>query len=140
MEFENLTDFDPRDCIGGKVRRIALITSAVFRKYYAPFNITDSQASLLFILTQFGDKTQKELTEITKLEKSTLNRNLKRLIEHGYLSKDDFPKIKINLAGKILVNRIVPEWKKAMKEITEKLSEQGLQSLNIIHQSLTSKK
>lgn len=140
MEFDNLVGFDPRLCIGGKVRRVALITSSIFRKYYAPFGITDSQTSILFILTQFGSKTQKELTDITKLEKSTLNRNLARLITNGYLNKENFPKISITQEGKTLVNNIIPEWKKAMKEITKLLTVEGLESLNTVHHSLTSNK
>jgi DNA-binding MarR family transcriptional regulator len=139
MELEHLVDFDPSTCIGGKVRRIALITSNIFRKYYTPFGITDSQISILFTLTKIGNKTQRELTDITKLEKSTLNRNLKRLFEKELLSKEYFPEISITIKGKSFVNQIVPEWKKAMIEIQDLLTREGLDALNFVHHSLITK-
>lgn len=52
MEFENLKNFNPSECISGKVMRLNRITANVFRKYLMPFNITDSQLSILFVLTK----------------------------------------------------------------------------------------
>jgi len=136
MEFENLECFDPSECISGKVMRLNRITANVFRKYLIPFNITGSQLSILFVLAKKGGLTQKQLSNIVQLEKSSLNRNLKRLFDKNYLSRTDFPTIQITHVGKSFVNDIIPEWKKAMDEISELLGEDGKTALNLVHKRL----
>ncbi|NVK53472.1 MAG: MarR family transcriptional regulator [Flavobacteriaceae bacterium] len=101
-----------------------------------PFNITDSQLSILFILTKKGGLTQKQLSDIIRLEKSSLNRNLKRLFDKNYLSRADFPTIRITHLGKSFVNDIIPEWKKAMNEISQLLEEDGKNALDLVHTKL----
>lgn len=132
MEFKNIDSFNPRECISGKIRRINRLTSAIFRKHLATHDITESQLSVLFILTKAGSKTQKELTDFMKLEKSTLNRNLKRLFDKGYIQKENFPKIEMTEQGMIFVDNIIPEWERAMKEIRSIIEQDGEESLNII--------
>jgi len=140
MEFENIQSFDPTTCISNKVLKIGRITAHIFRKYYRPFNITNSQLSILFILTYRGGLTQKRLCEISQLEKSSLNRNLKRLFAKRYLSRRDFPIIEITDNGKAFVNKIIPEWEKAMKEIRQLLGKDGEAALDMTLAKLLNKK
>ncbi len=49
--------------------RLNRATAYVFRKYLKPFNITDNQLSILFVLTYIDGLTQKQLSNITQLEK-----------------------------------------------------------------------
>lgn len=132
MEFENLKSFNPRECISGKMTRLNRITANIFRKYISPFGITNSQLTLLFILTKRENINQKQLSEIAILEKSSLNRNLKRLDASGLINKRNFPLFSISQKGKILVNQIIPEWRKAMIEIEEILGKEGKEALGIV--------
>ena len=116
--------------------RLNRATAYVFRKYLKPFNITDNQLSILFVLTYIDGLTQKQLSNITQLEKSSLNRNLKRLFHKSYISKTNFPVIEITSKGKLFVNNIIPEWKKAMDEISELLEEDGKIALDHVHTKL----
>src|SRR5690606_35222287 len=136
MDFNNLASFNPQTCISGKVMRLSRITANVFRKYLKPYDITDSQLSILFILSKKGGLTQKQLSDIAILEKSTLNRNLKRLFDKNYVSRADFPIIQITKEGKKFVNKIIPEWDKAMKEIRDILGTEGEDALNILYSKL----
>ncbi|RMA58024.1 MarR family winged helix-turn-helix transcriptional regulator [Ulvibacter antarcticus] len=129
--------FSPRECLSGKIGRINRLTANIFRKYIAPFGVTDSQLTLLFILSSGMELTQKELSDIAKLEKSSVNRNLKRLIESDYITRKYFPKLKITSTGKKLVTNILPEWEKAMAEITNLLGSEGVSAVNTIHSKLT---
>lgn len=136
MKLENLPSFDPRTCISGKVMRLSRATANIFRKYLQPHGITDSQLSILFILSKSDGLTQKQLSDIAVLEKSTLSRNLKRLLDKQYVSRSDFPIISITEKGKQFVNDIIPEWQKAMNEIREILGEDGEDALNLLHSKL----
>jgi len=140
MEFKNIETFNPRECISGKIMRINRITANIFRKYLAPFKITDSQLTLLFVLTKAGGLTQKQLSDFVFLEKSTLNRNLNRLIEKKFLTRKKFPVIEITQEGKLFVERIIPEWEKAMAEIRLIIGDNGEQSVSILLEKLITKK
>jgi len=135
MEFINIKQFNPTKCISGKIMRINRITGNIFRKYLAPFKITDSQLTLLFVLTKAGGLTQKQLSDFIFLEKSSLNRNLKRLIHKKYITRDNFPIIEITYQGKVFVEQIIPEWEKAMAEIRAIIGDEGEQSVSkLVHQ------
>ena len=138
-EFNNLGSFDPRSCLSGKISRIHRLTATIFRKYMAPFDVTNSQVSLLFVLTKHTTLTQRQLSKMARLEKSSLHRNLKRLIAQEYLDKGQYPQIAITEKGKKLVNAIVPEWEKAMSELREIIGQDGELSIDLIHNKLTTK-
>ena len=136
MKLDNTTSFQPKDCISGKMMRLNRVTANIFRKYLSPFGITDSQLTLLFILSKRDNLNQKQLSDITRLEKSSVNRNLKRLIESELISKKDFPLIQISDKGRVLVSDILPEWEKAMCEIGELLEADGKQALDTLTKKL----
>ncbi|PHR27598.1 MAG: hypothetical protein COA38_13100 [Fluviicola sp.] len=136
MEFKNIDSFNPKECISGKMMRLNRMTANIFRKHLKPFGITDSQLTLLFVLTKRNNLNQKELSDITVLEKSSLNRNLKRLIDSELVSKSSFPIIRITEKGKILVNTIIPEWEKAMAEIKALLESDGISALDTLMNKL----
>tara|TARA_R110000868_G_scaffold185617_3_gene427613 strand:+ start:454 stop:870 length:417 start_codon:yes stop_codon:yes gene_type:complete len=136
MELQESDSFDPKECISGKMMRLNRVTANVFRKYLSPFGITDSQLTILFILSKKSGLNQKQLSDLTVLEKSTLNRNLNRLIGSELISKADFPLIKITIKGKTLVNAILPEWKKAMNEIERMLESDGKNALDTLMKKL----
>lgn len=137
--YSNIESFNPKECLSGRISRIHRLTAAIFRKYIAPFDVTNSQLTLLFILSKNVGLTQKQLSDKAKLEKSSLHRNLKRLLHQEYLDKKNFPQIEITEKGKKLVNAIIPEWEKAMEEIREVIGQDGEASINQIHQKLTVK-
>ncbi len=105
MEIEST--FNPKDCISGKMMRLNRLTANVFRKYLKPFNVTDSQLTLLFILSKKKNLSQKALSEIALLEKSSLNRNLRRLIEANLISNGNKSELNLTTKGKNLVEKII---------------------------------
>ena len=136
MELENLDSFDPKNCISGKMMRLNRVTANIFRKHLSPFGITDSQLTLLFILSKRDDLNQSKLSQIAKLEKSSLSRNLNRLMDSELISKQEFPLIQITIKGKALVNKIIPEWQKAMDEISTLLGKVGVNALDTLTDKL----
>lgn len=140
MEFKNINQFNPKSCISGQVNRINRVIANIFRTYLSPFNITDSQLTILFILSKRDDLNQKKLCDIALLEKSTLNRNLKRLYEKKYISKANSPILSITVEGKHFVNSVIPEWEKAMKEVRAIIEPDGENALHLLHTKLLTSK
>lgn len=113
------------------------VVASVFRKHLKPFGITNSQLSTLFIISKALNPSLKLLSEKMYIDKSTVNRNLKRLIENGCIQKRTIHDLQITTKGKELLELVIPQWENAMTEIKEILDEEGEQALNIIVQKLT---
>ncbi len=73
------------------------------------------------------------------LEKSSLHRNLKRLLAAGLIFSDHARKINITKKGKLLVRAIIPEWEKAMREAEQLLQSDGLEALGVLLVKISSK-
>ena len=112
------------------------MTSAIFQKHYGELGVTNSQVSILFVLSKTQGKTQKELSDILVLEKSSIHRNLKRLEQKQLITRAEFPNFKISDQGKKLVELIIPRWKNAMKEIRAILGTENEIILTEINHSL----
>lgn len=132
MELKNLHSIDPTTCLNGKMNRINRLTANIFRKHLKNFDLTSSQLTILFVLFKRGGVTQKELTDILFMEKSSVNRNLRRLLEKGYATKKGFPIIEITTDGKLLLEKVVPSWQAAMLEIREALQQDGEDAVDTI--------
>jgi len=133
---DTLQHFNPSVCISNKVQQINRVVANIYRKYLQPFNITDSQLTLLFVLTKKGQLTQTELCHMLHLEKSSLHRNLKRLLERQFINKEEDKWIGLTSKGLQLVKEIIPEWEKALQETEALLNEDGMQAVNTIIQKI----
>ncbi|XWN35923.1 MAG: MarR family winged helix-turn-helix transcriptional regulator [Balneola sp.] len=141
MSFKNIESFNPSTCISGKVMRLNRITGNIFRKYLSPFGITDSQTSIMFVMSKHEDGLiQNHIATIVQLEKSSLSRNLKRLIDQGYVQKNDSSKIVITHEGKKLIEQVIPEWQKAMDEIRSYIGQDGEEALSTLLNNLINHK
>ena len=136
MSAEILKDFNPRPCIASKIMKAHRIINSVFRKHLKQFDLSNSQMSILFMLSKMGITKQHELASNLSLEKSSLSRNLKRLFENGTIDKNDDLSIEITEKGLNLVVAIIPYWEKSMEEAREMLGSEGEDALNIIIDSL----
>jgi len=136
-EYPNLSSCNPQVCISGKIMKCNRKVASVFRKHLKPFNITNSQLSTLFIIGKAPNPSLKVLSSMMYMDKSTVNRNLKRLLDHKLIVKLNIHDLRITTKGKILLETVIPHWENAMKEIRELLEEEGESALNIVLQKLT---
>ncbi len=113
------------------------IITGIYRKHLKQFDLTNSQLSIMFILSKKGITTQTELSNMLYLEKSSVSRNMKRLFEKDYVSKENFPQLEITQNGLTLLNNVVPFWEAAQTETNEKLGDTGQEALNFIVNQLT---
>lgn len=136
-DFPNLNSCNPQVCISGKITRCNRIIASVFRKHLKPFGITNSQLSTLFIISKAPNPTQKLLSEKMYMDKSTVNRNLKRLLESRCIDKLNVHDLQVTIKGKELLEQVIPHWENAMTEIRSILEEEGEKALDIVVQKLT---
>lgn len=135
-KYPNIKSSNPIECVSGKIMRCSRIVSTIFRKHLKPFGITNSQLTILFMITKTGGIKQQELADRLYMDKSTVNRNLKRLYDKEYIHKVE-TQVQTTQTGKATLETIIPEWDKAMKEMKSLLKKEGLESLNTLTQQLT---
>ena len=75
-------------CISTRVRQLSRIITRVYDDAMRPLGITASQFTLLTQLAQQDGITAVEIGHALDIEKSTLSRNLKRLLQDGFITMD----------------------------------------------------
>ena len=75
-------------CISTRIRQLSRIITRVYDDALRPLGITASQFTLLTQLAQQDGITAVEIGHALDIEKSTLSRNLKRLLQDGFLTMD----------------------------------------------------
>ncbi|MFX8747429.1 MarR family transcriptional regulator, partial [Acinetobacter baumannii] len=75
-------------CISTRVRQLSRIVTRVYDDALRPLGITASQFTLLTQLAQQDGITAVEIGHTLDIEKSTLSRNLKRLLALGHITMD----------------------------------------------------
>ena len=139
MEYPNIDRCNPKKCVSGQMMKCNRIVANTFRKYLKPFGITDSQLSILFVVTKAEMVNQKKISDHLFLEKSTVNRNIARLIERGYLSLDEDLFLNTTKKGLEFLESILPHWDLAMEEINQILGRDGQEALSTVLQKLVVK-
>jgi len=135
--FPNLTNCTPIDCISSKMMRCNRIIANIFRKHLKESDITDSQLSIMFFVAKSTNVTQKNISDFLIMEKSTVNRNIKRLLDKKYLKFENNTLLNTTNLGNEALEYIIPKWNKAMHEAEEILGKAGLTSLNLLQTKLT---
>ncbi len=75
-------------CLATRVRQLSRIVTRVYDDAMRPLGITASQYTLLAQLAARDAITAVEIGHELDIEKSTLSRNLKRLLKDGHITRD----------------------------------------------------
>ncbi len=135
--YPKLEAANPKQCLMRKMLKCNRILNQVFRKHLLPYEVTNSQMSILFIVAKKELVSQQELADMLYLEKSTISRNMRRLFERQFLLKEKGQKITMTPTGKKFLNGLIPAWEKAMKEARLLLKEEGEEALNLLLNQLS---
>ena len=127
-----LENFDPSVCIAAKTMQTQRMVNTFFRKHLQKFELSNSQVSILFMLSKKQVVKQHELANMLYLEKSSMSRNLKRLFDKQLIQRMDNHNIVMTEKGLEYVSKIIPYWKMAMEAISIKLGNEGIASLNLV--------
>jgi len=130
--------YELRDCIGASFRRLSRITDRYYRKHLSGFDITESQLSILFVLSKMGKVEQGKIGKKLELERSTVSRNIRLLESKGLVirTSDYRPDISLTGKGMSLVDELIPVWEKAMDDLTGILGDEGLNQLSDLKRKL----
>lgn len=111
-------------CIATRVRQLSRIVTRVYDDALRPHKITASQFTLLTQLAQTDGITAAEIGLDLDIEKSTLSRNLKRLLVLGHIEMDPPAGrrgrgLHLTPRGKQVIQEAFPLWQEAQRRATE---------------------
>lgn len=136
-KYPNLKNCNPSECYSSRIMKCNRVIANIFRKHLKAFDITDSQLSILFVISKMKDVNQKIISDYLILEKSTVNRNLKRLVDKKYIEVQHQFTYNTSDKGNQFLEKVIPHWQKAMDETAIILEDVGVSSLNKLTAQLT---
>lgn len=125
----------PSPCLCLNIRRASRAVTAFYEKVFEPSGIKIAQYSLLRHLEQVEPATISELANIMRIDRTTLNRNMKPLIELGLIEvnpgKDPRSKqVSLTKAGKSTMANATVLWNQAQAALKEYLGDTGVEQYN----------
>ena len=132
----NFDALDPRVCVNGKVRKLARLVAAIYDSMLRPHGLQGSQLSILFVVGKLQPISQKAICERMFIEQSTMSRDVKRLIDKGYIALErhasDARAANLSLpeAGRRFVEQMVPVWQQTHDKVMAVLGTFQVQQLD----------
>ena len=77
-----------RECIAVRVRLINRVISALYDEALRPFGLRISQANILSAVAHLGEARPADFSQILRIEKSTLSRDVELMKQNGWLESD----------------------------------------------------
>jgi DNA-binding MarR family transcriptional regulator len=118
MESEKVDFVACRQCVCTAARRQSRELTRLFEKAMRGSGVRGTQFTLLATLVQTGPLPTTRLADFQGLERTTLTRNLARLVRDGFVRIDEgedrrVRRVAITPAGEDAARRAYPFWKKA---------------------------
>lgn len=117
--------------------KINRLMNQLFRKHLSECGITLSQLSMMFLISKRETVSQSIIGDTLFLEKSTVSRNLNRLIKDGLVIKKADKIVLVTNKGKRLVEKAIPNWEAAMNEARQKIEYDGEEALQLVLNKLS---
>jgi DNA-binding MarR family transcriptional regulator len=122
-------------CISSRVRQLSRIVTRVYDDALRPLGITASQFTLLTQLAQQDGVTAVEIGHSLDIEKSTLSRNLKRLLALGHITMDPPAGrrgrgLHLTPKGEAVIKHAYPVWMDAQSKTITTMGAQSRSTLD----------
>ena len=139
----NFDRIDPRTCVNGKLRRLHRLINSAYMAQLKPFGLRGSMLSILFIIGKRRKVHQKTLAELLVLDQSTMSRDLKKLVDKGWVRKHKgsdqrFSELELTNEGYALLEEVVPVWEKMHHQMQDILGTYNLQQIDVITSAIQS--
>ena len=134
-ELESIATSTSEGCIATRVRQLSRIVTRVYDDALRSHKITASQFTLLNQLAHTDGITAAEIGIELDIEKSTLSRNLKRLLALGHIIMDPPAGrrgrgLHLTPRGQSVIREAFPVWQAAQRRATDVMGKEGRETLD----------
>ncbi len=113
------------ECMAGRVRVLNRVVSGIYDDALRPYNVRISQMNVLVAVAVLGPVRATDVCRRLKLDKSTLSRDLERLLTRKLVRTTPAGGRTQNLeateAGRALISEVKPAWDVAQRRVHELL-------------------
>ena len=130
-----------RDCLAVRARVLGRAISAVYDDELRPLGVTTVQLNLLVAMERLGEPAPGDLVSALHLEKSTLSRNVERLVARGWIERlpggnGHAHRLALTPAGRGAMQEASSGWKGAQRRVRRILGAGNLDVVDRISGSL----
>lgn len=127
-------EFVAEECIAVRLRLLTRAVTRLYNNALRPHGVTVSQMNILVAVCRMGEAKPQAICHVLQLEKSTLSRDVERMLARGWLQSMPGQdartiRLKVTPAGERLVEKTIPAWKNAQRQAKALLRKQGIVSL-----------
>jgi DNA-binding MarR family transcriptional regulator len=131
-------------CLGGCVRKLNRMVSAIYDSALADAGLKTSQFSVLVSVANRKQARPAELIKNLQLDESTLSRNVERMCTRGWLrlvqdSDRRSHLIEVTDKGQALIRKCIPAWQKAQAEVSRRLGNDSVGELRTALRKLSAR-
>jgi DNA-binding MarR family transcriptional regulator len=121
-------------CMCNTLRQASRAVTRLYDDEMRGLGLRTTQYSLLRVLSHLGEVRQRDLGGLTSLDETTLTRNLRLLIDSGWVAvavgEDRREKlVRLTNAGMAKVKKALPAWERAQERLRSRLPKETWSSL-----------
>jgi DNA-binding MarR family transcriptional regulator len=126
-----------RECLASRVRKLSRVITGIYDRAMRPHGIKVNQAGILIMLSLVEKPTPGDIGLTFQMEKSTVSRNIERMRKQGWIEVGKgegglSQVLTVTPKGRKLLTDIYGKWKKAQKEVSEFLGEDGVKAIHML--------
>jgi len=125
-------------CVLMRSRLISRVISNIYDEEFRPYGINSPQFALLVAISSRGPVSRAEIGRFYHQDRSTLTRNLKIMIEEGWLEEVDRETggrarpIALTRTGEELLQKVAPIWRDCQGKAKNLLGQTGVDAIKDI--------
>lgn len=124
-------------CLAVRVRMLGRAVSAIYDQALASRGMTVAQMNILVFVGHRGPCAPGLIGRVLQMEKSTVSRNLRPMLERGWLAAEDaggerVRAVRLTARGRQRVESALPHWRLAQAEAEALLGAAGTQALRAL--------
>jgi DNA-binding MarR family transcriptional regulator len=127
------------DCLASRARRLTRTLTRAYDQALRGQGVTGAQLGMLVAIALAGPTTAAWVGRRLDLERSTVSRNLGRLVAAGLVTTDD-DGLRVTERGAATIRLCHPLWRRAQQEVTSSLEPRALRLLASVRSPSTEPK
>jgi DNA-binding MarR family transcriptional regulator len=117
-----------QECLAMRIRRLGRAVTRIYDDALRPLGLSTAQHNILVAVAHAGPLRPYELSRALDLEKSTVTRNLDRMLARGWIRATPEPegngyRVELEAAGRALLERAMPSWSAAQNRARRQVGE-----------------
>lgn len=132
-----------RECVAARLRIANRAVSKLYDRALRPHGIRISQLNILVVVSLFGQARQQDVCKALFMERSTVSRDVERMIANGWLDSSTGEDartsvLQVTPKGRKLLEKVTPAWHEAQQRAIALFGQDQIAALGRIVSALKS--